>query len=218
MTDVCVSQVNESDYDDRTALHIAASSGHTRVVRTLVERYNASNTARDRYGGTPLDDAIRERHPEVAQFLAALQRCDHETFPTKKYCQKLIQAAADDDLHYVQTLLTLGMDPNCSDYDNRTPLHLAVAKSSMNVLEFMVDQPGVELGPVDTMGHTPLWDAICLGNHKAASLLRSRGAPVQADIAMDLCKAAHKNDARLFELLLMYKISMLSRVRHLSFP
>eukprot|EP00892_Ulva_mutabilis_P004198 jgi/Ulvmu1/214/UM001_0218.1 len=204
-------EVNESDYDDRTALHIAASCGHKVIVRALVERYSASHTVRDRYGGTPLDDAIRERHSEVAKYLAALQRCDHEPLPASKYCQRMIQAAADDDPLCVETLLISGMDPNCADYDNRTPLHLAAANSSMRVLQLLLQQPRTELGPVDNMGHTPLWHAICLGQHKAAALLRSQGAPVQADIAVDLCKAAERNDTRLFELLLVHRIDMQSR-------
>lgn len=66
------------------------------------------------------------------------------------------------------------------------------------------------------MGHMPLWHAICLGQRSAAALLRSRGAQVQADIAVDICKAAAKNDAKLFELLLVHNIDMLARVWTLS--
>lgn len=42
--------VDESDYDLRTAMHVAASMGHRATVRILVERYNASHTVQDRYG------------------------------------------------------------------------------------------------------------------------------------------------------------------------
>jgi ankyrin repeat protein len=42
--------VAESDYDLRTALHVAASSGHRATVRILIERHNASHTVKDRYG------------------------------------------------------------------------------------------------------------------------------------------------------------------------
>ena len=63
--------VDESDYDSRTALHIAASMGHRAIVRILIERYNASHTVKDRYGGTPLDDAIRERKYGLFQKCAA---------------------------------------------------------------------------------------------------------------------------------------------------
>lgn len=42
--------VDESDYDLRTALHIAASMGHRATVRILIERHSASHTVKDRYG------------------------------------------------------------------------------------------------------------------------------------------------------------------------
>jgi hypothetical protein len=67
------------DYDLRTALHLAASEGHLPVVQLLVmaleeraqnesEKENSINP-KDRWGGTPLDDAIRESRTQVAEFL-----------------------------------------------------------------------------------------------------------------------------------------------------
>jgi Ankyrin repeats (3 copies) len=54
----------------RTALHLAASKGHLEMVTRLVVKYAASPTIRDKYGSTPLDDAIRHKHMPVVQFLA----------------------------------------------------------------------------------------------------------------------------------------------------
>lgn len=206
-------QVDESDYDDRTALHIAASMGHKSVVRILIERFNASITVKDRYCGTPMDDAIREGHAEVVHYLAALLRCDHHKLPAKQYTSRLIQAAADDDVQRVEILLSAGVDPNCADYDNRTPLHLAAANSSMKVLKCLLEHPQTQLGPIDDMAHTPLWDALCAGHRRAASMLQSAGAPVQPDIAEDLCKAAAQNDANFFQMLSEHNIDMWSMVR-----
>ena len=62
--------VNEGDYDRRTALHLAASEGQLDVVRLLIER-GADVSARDRWGGTPLDDARRHGHRAVEELLLA---------------------------------------------------------------------------------------------------------------------------------------------------
>ena len=51
--------VNAGDYDQRTAIHLAASEGMLEVVRFLVEELGASVSPRDRWGNTPLDDATR---------------------------------------------------------------------------------------------------------------------------------------------------------------
>eukprot|EP00966_Prymnesium_polylepis_P040287 934842-Prymnesium_polylepis.1 len=56
--------VNKGDYDKRTAIHLAASEGHLQTVHFLVEELGAEVSPFDRWGGTPLDDAMRHGHEE----------------------------------------------------------------------------------------------------------------------------------------------------------
>ena len=151
--------VDDSDYDLRTALHVAASMGHRATVRILIERHSASHTVKDRYGGTPMDDAIRERRyvffwqyvaskvacwllcasrlalwytrcrMDVVRYLAPLTKGESANCAP----EKLIAAAADDDFDMVEALLLAGVDPNSLDFGHRTPLHLAVSNRSMKV-------------------------------------------------------------------------------------
>lgn len=66
--------VNAGDYDGRTALHLAAAEGQSEAVAYLVER-GANPRSRDRWGGTPVDDAERYGNPElIARLRAALDR------------------------------------------------------------------------------------------------------------------------------------------------
>lgn len=61
-----------ADYDKRTALHLAASEGHFAVVQYLVNYYKKqglSISPEDRWGGTPLQDALKGNHQTVAKFL-----------------------------------------------------------------------------------------------------------------------------------------------------
>jgi ankyrin repeat protein len=48
--------LNEGDYDKRTALHLAAGEGHLNIVRTLCEA-GANTNVEDRWGHRPIDDA-----------------------------------------------------------------------------------------------------------------------------------------------------------------
>ena len=64
-------RIDQGDYDKRTALHLAASEGLLPVVTALIDELGASLSLVDRWGGTPLDDAIRSGHQEVAAFLKA---------------------------------------------------------------------------------------------------------------------------------------------------
>ena len=61
--------LEEADYDGRTALHLAASEGRAEVVDLFVQR-GIELSPVDRWGNTPLDDAGRGGHEEVIALLA----------------------------------------------------------------------------------------------------------------------------------------------------
>ena len=60
--------LDEGDYDARTGIHLAASEGHTDVVRYFIEKRVDVNP-KDRWGGTPLSDATRGNHTKVIELL-----------------------------------------------------------------------------------------------------------------------------------------------------
>lgn len=63
-----LADVNFRDYDRRTALHVASSEGRLVVVKYLIAKGARVNRT-DRWGGSPLDDAHRHRHTDVAKYL-----------------------------------------------------------------------------------------------------------------------------------------------------
>ena len=62
------------DYDGRTALHIAAAEGHPRCVRFLLEVCGVPYDCQDRWGQTPLSEAIQFKHLQVAAILRRHER------------------------------------------------------------------------------------------------------------------------------------------------
>lgn len=58
-----------SDYDGRTALHLAAAEGHLDCVQFLVEKCNVDVSVMDRWGNTPYDDAVRFQREAVQHYL-----------------------------------------------------------------------------------------------------------------------------------------------------
>ena len=109
--------VHFRDYDRRTALHIAASEGHVTLCEYLLQAGAHVNRS-DRWGGSPLNDAIRHRHADVVACLK--QHGAKYGSPSQSTC--FITAAAEGDLQEVRDLLEYGhnIDVNRGDYDSRT--------------------------------------------------------------------------------------------------
>lgn len=101
-----------SDYDGRTALHLAASEGHFECVEFLlgkldfgwsnddivptifssawlVEQCNVPHDPRDRWGNTPVDEAETFGHHKVVEFL--------QNYDNKMKSQAAIQKVLDDE-------------------------------------------------------------------------------------------------------------------------
>ena len=53
--------VNITDYDERSALHLASAEGHLNVVKFLMDN-EADINAKDRWGNTPYHEANKHKH------------------------------------------------------------------------------------------------------------------------------------------------------------
>lgn len=60
--------LNESDYDGRTPLHLAAAENQVEVVKYLLEN-GANKTAKDRWGATPIKDAKKTKNTDLVSLL-----------------------------------------------------------------------------------------------------------------------------------------------------
>ena len=187
-------ELNVADYDLRTPLHLAAAEGQAQVIQYFIEQKQKRDDGielnpRDRWGGTPLDDAYTHGHKDIIELLEqhggvrgknSLLRTGSMP-PASSVPQadpvatvEMIWAASVGNLRAISRLVARGIPLEIADYDLRTPLHLAAAEGHHRVVEYLLVQ-GVKPSPKDRWGGTPLDDAVRHGQETVVELLKGKG-------------------------------------------
>eukprot|EP01063_Lacrimia_lanifica_P027493 TRINITY_DN386_c0_g1_i2.p2 TRINITY_DN386_c0_g1~~TRINITY_DN386_c0_g1_i2.p2 ORF type:complete len:836 (+),score=420.59 TRINITY_DN386_c0_g1_i2:82-2589(+) len=175
---VLCEQVNPdtSDYDKRSALHLAAEEGHLEAVKVLVEAGAHTNCA-DRWGTTPLSGAVQNGHSEVADYLKAKGALLGKTSRATEEdgAAAMCKAAGAGNLAKLKELVAGGVSVNAADYDYRSAIHLAAEEGFMECVQYLVDSD-VDFNCQDRWGTTPLTGAENCGQQEVAAYLREKGA------------------------------------------
>lgn len=162
--------VNFRDYDRRTPLHIAASEGHLELCELLVEKGAMINRS-DRWGLAPLDDAHRHQHFEVVQYLQQ----NGGKFGSSSLSINLFNACVEGDVEEVRSLLEFGkIDLSESDYDRRTPLHIAASEGQTEIVELLCEK-GADVNAKDRWGSRPIDGAIEANYEECIQLIEKFG-------------------------------------------
>ena len=86
--------MDASDYDGRTALHLAAAEGHGECVTFLLYKCGARPDPPDRWGFTPLSEAERFGHKRVAAIIQLWSSRDCDTLTCREGQELLKQIMA----------------------------------------------------------------------------------------------------------------------------
>ncbi|KAI3781881.1 hypothetical protein L2E82_11909 [Cichorium intybus] len=108
-----------------------------------------------------------------------------------------------DDL-LLHKLLKKGLDPNESDNNGRTALHIAASKGSENCVLLLLDY-GADPNCTDSEGSVPLWEAMIGGHEKVVGILADNGGMLTSgDVGQYCCLAAEQNNLDLLKKIIRY--------------
>ncbi|CAN1253801.1 Potassium channel GORK [Linum perenne] len=114
---------------------------------------------------------------------------------------RLNSVAFDGDLYKLKRLLIEGLDPKRTDYNGRSPLHVAASKGFKDITLFLIGQ-GLDINTSDNFGNTPLLEAIKNDHEEVASLLVKEGATLgnmEEDGGDFLCKIVARRNIDLLK-------------------
>eukprot|EP00873_Tetraselmis_striata_P000688 jgi/Tetstr1/420952/TSEL_012012.t1 len=192
--------VDTSNYDNSSMMHLAALSGNVKVLETLLEE-GADKDIADRWGKTPLHKAVDSGNVQaltvLSQHGASLKVAD----PAGALCS----AADKEDTVQLARLVDNGIDPNSGDYDLRTAMHLAAASGAQKSIEYLLANGG-NPNAEDRWGGLPLNDAVKNGHHMVMMIIKKYGGQLSKDGSSNasgsqLCDAAAADDVHMLQLL-----------------
>lgn len=108
----------------QTALHIASMKGYQEVAEMLLQ-HEANVEVRDEEGVTPLHLACRYNMPHIVQLLVEVGQADVQVRATKTGSVPLHEAAENDSVDCIKTLLALGAPCHPRNARHHTPASIA---------------------------------------------------------------------------------------------
>ena len=143
--------VNSTDSDGFTFLHIAALQGNVRFVEIALN-YGANINALTELGHSALMLSLFEFHEDVTRLLLDRGAVDYPD----AYGQFAVHiAAAQGSEHALAQLLILGQQVNVRDHKGHTPLHMASASGREDVIELLLAH-GADVNATNNAGETPM--------------------------------------------------------------
>ncbi|XP_039851555.1 potassium channel AKT1-like isoform X2 [Panicum virgatum] len=108
-----------------------------------------------------------------------------------------------DDL-LLHQLLKRGLDPNESDNNGHTALHIAASKGNEQCVKLLLEY-GADPNARDYEGKVPLWEALCEKHDAVVELLVESGADLSSgDTALYACVAVEDNNTELLKDIIRY--------------
>ena len=154
--------INESDDDGWSALHLSALNAHTAAVEALIEHPEIDVNSRNKWKSTPLSLASAKGH--YTSILALMKHQEIDINARAEYYGRtaLIEAAKNGYLNVVELLVENGADVNSTDKTGRNnALIEAIKGRHYAVAKYLLDSGQVNFLNKDMRLNALIWAGSC---------------------------------------------------------
>ena len=177
--------VNETNSDDETALHIACRTSHgTYILQKLVEDSRCDLNTQNQNGNSALHLALLSefRRIEKVQYIAQSERCNPNITDNNGHTPLHVAVRRKEFQGTAILLQHSKCNPNIQGLNGNTPLHVAIINNaSLSNVKPFLNHRNIDLNIQNVQGNTPLHEAV-MGE-----------TPVDVLKALILCKTCNPN-------------------------
>ena len=161
--------------DGKASIHLACEKGALNIVKYIIECSPDLLDLADVNGYTPLLTAVYSNHLPVVKYLNS-QNCNISVLDGRGF--NVLHISSEKGYFDIVKYLIDGeyVDPNITDFHERTSLHIAVLNAQLAIVEYLMDspnyqQPHVQFEVQDEDGNASLHIACETGQPNIVSIL-----------------------------------------------
>jgi ankyrin repeat protein len=169
-----VTFVNATDVLNRTALHYIAEEGSVEMLKHLLERCptGMSVTGVDCHGFTRIHLAFRRGHTGMVELLLHLPSMDANIGATVNASPPSgLKPWESDHFTLCRPNLSIKAPKELPTAGNLTHLHFAAMEGHTEIVDLLLEWPGIYVAPLDTKGLSPFDYSIQNGHWGVLKLL-----------------------------------------------
>ena len=131
--------INDTNVDNETPLHLACALGHKHIVHILISN-GADLYKKDNFNNAPIHRAVSQGHIDTVEYLITDCACNPKI---KGYQGRTLLhfACGVGNVKFATTLIEkYGISPMATDAINQTPLHIAASHGQEEVVRLLINK------------------------------------------------------------------------------